>query len=111
LLLSGDVYVGTKSSIPATTDYPEGAIVINSARAFGDPLLWNLVGTTWVPLGGSVNFTTTEIEDITNAVNTSDKYEGKQIFNETTNKALFAAGSTAGNVWRDAVGVTQHTPA
>ena len=54
--------------------------------------------------------TTTEIEDITNDINTSVKYSGLQIWNTTTNRPLWSVGSTDGAVWIDGSGATVHTP-
>ena len=55
-------------------------------------------------------FTTTNIEDISARVNTEGKHDGKMVFNTTTNKPVYATGSTAGAVWVDATGSTAHTP-
>lgn len=44
------VIIGTKSSVPSTTDYPEFSIVINSAPALGAPLGWRRIGAAWEPL-------------------------------------------------------------
>ena len=43
-------------------------------------------------------------------INTTDKYEGKIVFNSTTNIPVWAAGSAAGDLWVDATGATAHTP-
>ncbi len=53
---------------------------------------------------------TTLLEDITADINTINKYERKMIFNTSTNKPVWATGSTAGAVWVDATGATAHTP-
>lgn len=66
--------------------------------------------TGWVALGQPVK-STANLEDITNAINTSaDKIEGQQVFNSVTNKPVWAAGNADGDVWVDATGATAHTP-
>ena len=54
--------------------------------------------------------TTTNLASISATVNTSGKYAGKCVFNTSTSKPVWAAGSTAGAVWVDATGSTAHTP-
>lgn len=54
--------------------------------------------------------TTTELEDVSSAVNTVSKYDTKAVKNSTTSVILWAEGATAGDVWKDSSGVTQHTP-
>ena len=56
--------------------------------------------------------TTTDLEDITNTINTgTDKVLGKAILNETTGVTVFASGDTDGAVWHYYDGTTAHTPA
>lgn len=55
--------------------------------------------------------TTVALAAIGNAINTTGKYKGKQVFNETTGILVCAADVTAGAVWKNAgTGVTAHTP-
>lgn len=54
--------------------------------------------------------TTAQLTDITDAINTSQKYQGKRVTNTTTGIQVFAAGSTAGALWLEADGTTEHTP-
>ena len=54
--------------------------------------------------------TTTNLEDEDAAVNTKLKFEGKMVFNTTTNIPVWAAGSGVNDVWVDATGATDHTP-
>lgn len=62
-------------------------------------------------LGIGVTETTTNLEDVTATINTSDvKVEGYMVFNATTNQPLWAAGNADGDVWVDATGATAHTP-
>jgi hypothetical protein len=56
--------------------------------------------------------TTAALAAIANAVNTTGKYKGKMVFNETTGILVIAADTTAAAVWKNAgTGVTAHTPA
>jgi hypothetical protein len=55
--------------------------------------------------------TTTQLEDVTHDVNTNAaKVEGAVVFNTTTNKPVYAAGSADADVWVDATGATAHSP-
>ena len=55
--------------------------------------------------------TTTNLADVAHAINTTDyKIEGSMVFNATTNKPVWAAGSAAADVWVDATGSTAHSP-
>ena len=57
-----------------------------------------------------VTSTTVALEAIGNAINTTGKVAGKQVFNTTTGMPVYAVGSTAGSVWNEADGTTGHTP-
>lgn len=52
----------------------------------------------------------TQFESLTNAVNTYGKYQGKMVFDATSEKPVFATGSTAGAVWKFSDGTTAYTP-
>ncbi len=66
-----------------------------------------LIGHTHSP----VTSTTTLLEDVTDTINISDdKVEGYPVFNTTTNKQVWAAGSDDNSVWLDHAGSTAHTP-
>lgn len=55
--------------------------------------------------------TTVNLGNSTHAVNTTGKFKGKQVFNETTGILVVAAGPAATDVWKNAgTGVTAHTP-
>ena len=58
----------------------------------------------------SVSYTSTQLNDITNAVNTANKAAGKMVWNSTASKPVWAVGSTAGSVWVDGAGTTVNTP-
>lgn len=68
-----------------------------------------LVGQAVAALSDPVS-TTAALAAIGNAVNTSGKYAGKHYFNTTTNKPVWATGSSAGSTWVDATGTVAHTP-
>lgn len=54
--------------------------------------------------------TTPNLNDITHAVNTRDKWQGKMAFNLSTNKPVYATGGAASSTWVDATGAVTHTP-
>ncbi len=56
------------------------------------------------------NVTTAEIEDISDPINTTNKYAGKPIYITSLIKPLYASGPSAGDAWRDAAAVA-HSPA
>lgn len=53
----------------------------------------------------------TAIADINNAVNTSNKAEGRVVYDSTNNRIMVASGATAGDSWFDAVGSNEVAPA
>jgi len=53
---------------------------------------------------------TTDLADITNEINTVYKYKGKEVYNETTKKPVWADGAADSDIWVDATGATAHTP-
>lgn len=56
--------------------------------------------------------TTAALAAIGDAVNTTGKFKGKQVFNETTGILVIAAGPAAADVWKNAgTGAAAHTPA
>lgn len=65
--------------------------------------------------GGTVQYfvtaTAAALGDLTNAINTTGKFAGKQVWDSTNNVPLWAKGSTAGAVWIDGAGTTIITPA
>lgn len=59
-----------------------------------------------------LNSTTAALVAVGNAINTANKYAGKSVFNTTTGVLVQAAGSAAGDVWKNVkTGATAHTPA
>jgi hypothetical protein len=56
--------------------------------------------------------TTAALAAVGNAINTTGKYAGKQVFNTTTNILVVATGASAGATWVNAgTGAVAHTPA
>lgn len=58
----------------------------------------------------SVPSTTAALAAVGNAINTTGKFAGKQVWNTTTTKPVYAVDGTAAGVWKDATGATAHTP-
>lgn len=55
--------------------------------------------------------TTAALASVANAINTTGKYKGKLVFNDTTKILVVAADSTAAAVWSAAGSATAtHTP-
>lgn len=59
---------------------------------------------------GSIGFTTTELEDVSDLVNTSNKQQFKIVGNTTTNRLVYASGSADSDDWLFMDGTTAHTP-
>jgi hypothetical protein len=57
-----------------------------------------------------ITYTTTQISDATEEVNTTDKRVGKMIYNSSTGVPLWADGTTATSTWSDATGAVVITP-
>lgn len=68
----------------------------------------------WIQvLGSGENLdtaTTAQLQDITHAINTKNKYRHKIVRNSTTGARVFANGGTAGDIWITADAVTSYTP-
>lgn len=59
-----------------------------------------------------LNSTTAALAAVGNAINTADKYAGKQVFNTTTGVLVQAVDGTAAGVWKNVkTGATAHSPA
>jgi len=65
--------------------------------------------------GGTVQYfitaTAAALVDEANAINTTGKFAGKQVWDSTNNVPLWAAGSGVNDVWIDGTGTTVITPA
>lgn len=65
--------------------------------------------------GGTVQYfvtaTAAALVDEANAINTTGKFAGKQVWDSTNNVPLWAAGAGANAVWIDGTGTTVITPA
>ena len=57
-----------------------------------------------------VTSTTTALEAVANAINTTGKYTGKMVWNTTTGLPLWADGPAAADTWSLATGVATHSP-
>ena len=53
---------------------------------------------------------TTQLASVADPINTLNKQAGSVVFNTTTNKPVYATGSTAASTWVDATGAVVHTP-
>lgn len=54
--------------------------------------------------------TTAALEAVGNAINTTDKFEGKTLINTTAGTIVTANGAAAADVWLALDGTTAHTP-
>jgi hypothetical protein len=68
---------------------------------------------SWAPfglIGQTITSVTSNLANINESINTVNKYIGKTVFDESTNKLMTAAGNTPGGLWYAADGVTVITP-
>lgn len=63
-----------------------------------------------VDLGRIVYRTSAQIQSATDMVNTTFKQEGRECFDTSLNRPLWATGSNATDTWVDSAGVVVHTP-
>ena len=75
-------------------------------------IVYNLANQTWYLNGASsdVLATQTELRAIGDDINTVGKYTGKQVWDSSNNRPVWASGSAAGSVWTNADTATVHTP-
>lgn len=93
-------YVGASATDPGA-----GAINVDAGYYVG--------GTMSIDTARGIrtaSYTSTQLNDIANAVNTANKATGKMVWNSTASKPVWAVGSTAGSVWVDGAGSTVNTP-
>lgn len=60
--------------------------------------------------GAVITDTTTNLEDVSNAINTTNKGLGKRVWNTTTSLWVFASGTAAADAWVNEAGQTAHSP-
>lgn len=66
---------------------------------------------TWREFGADVYMVTTaDLESLSSAINTEYKSPGKQVFNSTNGRPVWAQGGGASATWNYADGTTAHTP-
>ena len=105
----------TSSAYPVTTESQEGdlfPIVRNGqlyklSRSGLESYIQDLIDDTMYQANVA---TTAQLDSLESDVNTTGKYQGKFIFNTSTNKPVYSVGSAAASVWVDATGATAHTP-
>lgn len=68
------------------------------------------VNTGWIPSEVMERFTTAELTDIADRANTEGKYIGRQVYDETSDKVIYAAGTNDAGLWKDGTGATVITP-
>lgn len=98
------VITGSPGDIVARTDGSGESAVYVKVTGFDSNTGWRPVAL--VPPSNS----TADFVNAANALNTTGKSEGKQAWNNTTKRPLWASGSSATSPWVDATGATVHTP-
>lgn len=108
-------YAGIGATILDTTDGSEDGRLALQAMVNGTLTTVGFAQTAGVYSRGFLTqtmqtATTAELADIGDVVNTTYKFPGKQVFNTTTGKPVFATGTGAADAWVNADGTTAHTP-
>ena len=62
-------------------------------------------------LGLNQSATTTELADVADAINVTNKYIGKRVYNTTTGIVVYADAASAAGTWSEADGSVEHSPA
>lgn len=66
-------------------------------------------GGQWV-VGFAFSATTAQLQDATSAINTTDKFQYKQVTNSDTLQQVYAAATSPTSTWRDSDGNVVYTP-
>ena len=105
-LLFGSTALG---DIPARAYYWDGASV---AADDGYLVVKATALTTgrWIHKPVVTSDITANFASLAAAINTTDKYAGKQVWNSTTLAPVWAVGAAAADLWVDGTGATAHTP-
>jgi hypothetical protein len=92
---------------------PMGSGTVSAVLSFSHASGLKLFGTQVIDASRGIrtrSYTSAELNALANAVNTTDKVAGKQVWNSTVSKPVWAAGSTAAALWVDGSGTTINTP-
>ena len=54
--------------------------------------------------------TDNELNDISDPINTQNKWLGKEVYNSTTNKPVYSITANPNGQWRDGAGTATNTP-
>jgi hypothetical protein len=111
ILHQTDVEAVIRDVVTDVDQGPSAYDIAVDAGFIGDEAAWlaSLVGPTG-PAVVPVVSTSTALEAVANAINTTGKVVGKVVFNSTTGAPVWATGVAAADVWNDATGTLAHTP-
>jgi hypothetical protein len=92
---------------------PAGSGIGFKSQAWEELVFRNDEGT-WVYAGGSLarkqQDSAANLQSATAAINTTGKYESKEVWDFTNHRNLWAAGATAVSPWKDGAGTVVYTP-
>jgi hypothetical protein len=101
---------------PTAGDWLQGDVVFNSQPSAGGTLGWMCVASgtpgTWVAVGepATTAVAATAIAAVGNAINTTGKYAGRQVWDTTNNRMMRARGTAAADPWDVIDGSASVTP-
>lgn len=82
---------------------------VSDASSGGTNLLVSL-RTTATENNDTPTGSNTAFNAVGNVINTQNKYAGKRVWNTSDNRPVYAVGSAAADVWKNAAGTTYNTP-
>jgi hypothetical protein len=90
-----------------------GAYATNRQVSAGAPNGWDCRTGSWLPRSyqTGASSASTNMSSATDAINTTFKYLGKEVWDTTSKKPLYASGTATTSPWVDATGTTVYTPA
>lgn len=92
---------------------PTGSIYMRTAGAATGLLYYkgsNTGATGWLPVAAAVGQPGTNLGNASHSINTSSKTRGRTVFDNSTNRPVWATGSAASSPWVYADGSTAYTP-
>lgn len=112
---NGQVLTTDGSGVTSWTSNGSGTVtsVGGAGTVNGLTLTGTVTSSGSLTLGGNfalVADTVANLEDVTNAINTTGKYTGKMVVVLATGLIFTATGATAGSAWKASDGTTTATP-
>ena len=109
----GNSKIMAAQDVPTTTSHVAagGELILRENTDGNGSSLWvREAGLGFTTVQSSIAKSAAQLNDVTNSINSVGKLQGKQVFNTTTLKPVYAVGGAAVSVWYYADGSTANTP-